>query len=158
MGYLSQDCQVGNPNIVNEDANFVSHGGRSNFNPYSNTYNSGWRSYLNFSWSNNQQQGSTGHHQPRQVQPAQEKKSNIEDVLSKFITTAKARFQSQEASIRNIEVQIGQLVSMVSGRREGQLPSDTEKNLREQVNTIFVRNERAIGDEPPKEQVEKAQV
>ncbi|KAL0416755.1 UNVERIFIED_CONTAM: hypothetical protein Slati_3507400 [Sesamum latifolium] len=41
MGHLSQDCQVGNPNIINEDANFISHGGRSNFNPYSNTYNSG---------------------------------------------------------------------------------------------------------------------
>ncbi|KAL0320323.1 UNVERIFIED_CONTAM: hypothetical protein Sradi_5293800 [Sesamum radiatum] len=41
MGHLSQDCQVGNANIINEDANFVSHGGRSNFNPYSNTYNLG---------------------------------------------------------------------------------------------------------------------
>ncbi|KAL0463364.1 UNVERIFIED_CONTAM: hypothetical protein Slati_0224000 [Sesamum latifolium] len=46
---------------------------------------------------------------------------------------------------------------MVSGRREGQLPSDTEKNPREQVNAIFVRNERAIGDEPPNEQVQEAQ-
>ncbi|KAL0394857.1 UNVERIFIED_CONTAM: hypothetical protein Slati_4451900 [Sesamum latifolium] len=88
MGHLSQDCQVGNPNIVNEDANFISHGGRSNFNPYSNTYNPGWRSYPNFLWSNNQQQGPAGHHQPRQVQPPQEKKSKIEDVLSKFITAA----------------------------------------------------------------------
>ncbi|KAL0430890.1 UNVERIFIED_CONTAM: hypothetical protein Sradi_0715000 [Sesamum radiatum] len=94
MGHLSQDCQVGNPNIVNEYANFVSHGGRANFNPYSNTYNSGWRSHPNFSWSNNQQQGPSGHHQPRQVQPPQEKKSNIEDVLSKFITAAEARFQN----------------------------------------------------------------
>ncbi|KAL0433648.1 UNVERIFIED_CONTAM: hypothetical protein Slati_2699100 [Sesamum latifolium] len=117
MGYLSQDCQVGNSHIVNEDANFVSHSGRSNFNPYSNTYNPGWRSHPNFSWSNNQQQGPAGHHKPRQVQSPQEKKSNIEDVLSKFITAADtqlqsqdARLQSQEASIRNIEVQIEQLM------------------------------------------------
>ncbi|KAL0411765.1 UNVERIFIED_CONTAM: hypothetical protein Slati_3766200 [Sesamum latifolium] len=164
MGHWSQDCQVGNLHIINEDANFVSHGGRSNFNPYSNTYNPGWRSHPNFSWSNNQQQGPAGHHQPRQVQPPQEKKSNIEDVLSKFITAADTRFQSQdarlqsqEASIRNIEVQIGQLVSIVSGRKEGQLPSDTDKNPREQVNAIFVRNERAVGDEPPKEQVKESQ-
>ncbi|KAL0458411.1 UNVERIFIED_CONTAM: hypothetical protein Slati_0468300 [Sesamum latifolium] len=38
IGHLSQDCQVGNLNIVNKDANFISHGGRFNFNPYSNTY------------------------------------------------------------------------------------------------------------------------
>ncbi|KAL0341410.1 UNVERIFIED_CONTAM: hypothetical protein Sradi_4657800 [Sesamum radiatum] len=57
IGHSSQDCQVGNPSIVHEDANFVSNGGRSNFNPYSNTYNPGWRSHPNFSWSNNQQQG-----------------------------------------------------------------------------------------------------
>ncbi|KAL0345389.1 UNVERIFIED_CONTAM: hypothetical protein Sradi_4370200 [Sesamum radiatum] len=42
MGHLSQDCKVGSQFSIHEDANFVSHGGRSNFNPYSNTYNSGW--------------------------------------------------------------------------------------------------------------------
>ncbi|KAL0459164.1 UNVERIFIED_CONTAM: hypothetical protein Slati_0543600 [Sesamum latifolium] len=85
-------------------------------------------------------------------------------MLSKFTTAADTRFQnqdaqlqSQEASIRNIEVQIGQLVSIVSGRKEGQLPSDTEKNPRKQVNAIFVINERAIRNEPPNEQVEEAQ-
>ncbi|KAL0445022.1 UNVERIFIED_CONTAM: hypothetical protein Slati_2224900 [Sesamum latifolium] len=56
MGYWSQDCKVGNQFSIHEDANFISHDGRSNFNPYSNTYNSGWRSHPNFSWSNNQQQ------------------------------------------------------------------------------------------------------
>ncbi|KAL0445750.1 UNVERIFIED_CONTAM: hypothetical protein Slati_1702900 [Sesamum latifolium] len=135
----------------------------SNFNPYSNTYNPGWRSHPNFSWSNKQQQGPAGPHQPQQPHP-QEQKSNLEEMLSKFITAADTRFQhqdaqlqSQEVLIRNIEVQIGQLVSIVSGRKEGQLPSDTKKNSREQVNAIFVRNERAIGDEPPNEQVEEAQ-
>ncbi|KAL0444154.1 UNVERIFIED_CONTAM: hypothetical protein Slati_2138100 [Sesamum latifolium] len=164
MGHWSQDCKVGNQFSIHEDANFVSHDGRSNFNPYPNTYNPGWRSHPNFSSSNNQQQGPTGHHQPRHVQPPQEKKSNLEDMLSKIITAADTRFQnqdarlqSQEASLRNLKVQMGQLVSIVVGRKKGQLPSDTEKNPREQVNAIFVRNERAIGDEPLKEQVEEAQ-
>ncbi|KAL0420869.1 UNVERIFIED_CONTAM: hypothetical protein Slati_3109800 [Sesamum latifolium] len=135
MGHLSQDCQVGNPNITNEDANFVSHGGRSNFNPYSNTYNPGWRSHPNFLWSNNQQQGPTRPHQPRQP-PPQELKSNL-----KFIAATNTRLQNQDASIQNLEVQIGQLVSIVSGRREGQLPSDTEKNPKEHVNTITLKND-----------------
>ncbi|KAL0313525.1 UNVERIFIED_CONTAM: hypothetical protein Sradi_5751800 [Sesamum radiatum] len=52
---------------------------------------------------------------------------------------------------------MGQLVSIVSRRKEGQVPSDTKKNPREQVNAISVRNDRVIGGEPPKEQVEEAQ-
>ncbi|KAL0329272.1 UNVERIFIED_CONTAM: hypothetical protein Sradi_4913900 [Sesamum radiatum] len=52
-GHFSQDFQV-IPNPINKDANFVSHGGRSNFNPQSNTYNLEWHNHPNFSWSNNQ--------------------------------------------------------------------------------------------------------
>ncbi|KAL0401942.1 UNVERIFIED_CONTAM: hypothetical protein Slati_4224100 [Sesamum latifolium] len=155
MGHLSQDCQV-TPNSINEDANFISHGPRSNFNPYSNTYNPGWWSHPNFSWSNNQQQGPPGYHQPQQ-QALQEKKSNLEDMLSNFITAANIRFQNQDASNRNLEIQIGQLVSIVSGRQEGQLPSATEKNPIEQVNAITLKNGETIGDEHPKEQVEEPQ-
>ncbi|KAL0440720.1 UNVERIFIED_CONTAM: hypothetical protein Sradi_0010900 [Sesamum radiatum] len=97
-GHLSQNCKVGSQFSVHEDANFVSHDGKSNFNPYSNTYNLGWRSHPNFSWSNNQQQGSSRYHQLQQQAP-KEKKSNIEDMLSKFITAADTRFQNQEASV-----------------------------------------------------------
>ncbi|KAL0373949.1 UNVERIFIED_CONTAM: hypothetical protein Sradi_3310600 [Sesamum radiatum] len=150
MGHLSQDCKVGSQFSIHEDANFVSHGVRSNFNPYSNTYNSGWRSHPNFSWSNNQQQGPPGYQQPQQQAP-EEKKSNLEDMLSNFITAANTRFQNQDASIQNLEVQIGQLVSMVSSRKEGQLPSDTEKNPREQVNAITLKSGKTIGDDQPKE-------
>ncbi|KAL0319584.1 UNVERIFIED_CONTAM: hypothetical protein Sradi_5219900 [Sesamum radiatum] len=137
------------------------HGGRSNFNPYSNTYNPGWRSHPNFSWSNNQQQGPARPLQPRQP-PPQKPKSKLEEMFFKFITATDTRFQnqdarlqSQEASIRNIEVQIGQLVSMVSGRREGQLPSDTEKNPKEQVNAITLKNGKTLGEEPLRKQMEE---
>ncbi|KAL0458853.1 UNVERIFIED_CONTAM: hypothetical protein Slati_0512500 [Sesamum latifolium] len=113
MEHWSQNCKVGNQFSIHEDANFVSHGGRSNFNLYSNTYNPGWGNHPNFSWSNNQQQGPARPHQPRQP-PSQEQKSNLEEMLFKFITATDTRFQnqdarlqSQEASIRNIEVQIG---------------------------------------------------
>ncbi|KAL0462055.1 UNVERIFIED_CONTAM: hypothetical protein Slati_0093100 [Sesamum latifolium] len=126
MGHLSQDCKVGSQFSMHEDANFVSHGGRFNFNPYSNTYNPGWRSHPNFSSGNNQQQGPPGYHHSQQQAP-QEKKNNLEDMLSNFITAANTRFQNQDASIRNLEVQIRQLISIVSSRQEGQLPSDTEK-------------------------------
>ncbi|KAL0405596.1 UNVERIFIED_CONTAM: hypothetical protein Slati_3873500 [Sesamum latifolium] len=92
MGHWSQDCKVGNQFSIYEDANFVSHGGRSNFNPYSNTYNPGWRSHPNFLWSNNQQEGPARPSQPRQP-PPQEPKSNLEDIFSKFITATDTDFK-----------------------------------------------------------------
>ncbi|KAL0315339.1 UNVERIFIED_CONTAM: hypothetical protein Sradi_5412100 [Sesamum radiatum] len=64
----------------------------STFNPHSSTYNPGWRSHPNLSWSNNQQQGPQGYHQPQQQDP-QEKKNNLDDMLSKFITAVDTRFQ-----------------------------------------------------------------
>ncbi|KAL0342662.1 UNVERIFIED_CONTAM: hypothetical protein Scaly_1928800 [Sesamum calycinum] len=71
---------------------------------------------------------------------------------------ADTRFQNQEASIRNLKVQVGQLVSLVSRRKEGQLPSDTEKNPMEQVNAITVKSGNIVGHDSPKEQVGEAQV
>ncbi|KAK4394276.1 hypothetical protein Sango_1898400 [Sesamum angolense] len=78
-------------------------------------------------------------------------------MLSKFITATNTQFQNQEASIQNLKVQMGQLVSIVSGRKEGQLPSDTEKNPREQVNAITITSGNIVGDEPPEEQVKETQ-
>ncbi|KAL0300181.1 UNVERIFIED_CONTAM: hypothetical protein Sangu_3134800 [Sesamum angustifolium] len=65
MGHLSQNCKVGSQFSIHENANFVSHDDRSNFNLNSNTYNSGCHSHPNFSWSNNQQQGPPTYHQPQ---------------------------------------------------------------------------------------------
>ena len=41
---------------MNEEANAVSGNYGANNNPYSNTYNPGWRNHPNFSWRNNQPQ------------------------------------------------------------------------------------------------------
>ena len=56
--HSSADCQVGNPFAQSSygQANYVSNFQRQN-NPYSNTYNPGWKNHPNFSWSNDQGQG-----------------------------------------------------------------------------------------------------
>ena len=55
--HSSADCQVGNPFAQSSygQANYVSNFQHQN-NPYSNTYNLGWRNHPNFSWSNIQGQ------------------------------------------------------------------------------------------------------
>ncbi|KAJ4718833.1 DNA-directed DNA polymerase [Melia azedarach] len=48
----STDCQVGNPFAPSssEQVSYVGNYNQQNNNPYSNTYNQGWRNHPNFSW------------------------------------------------------------------------------------------------------------
>ncbi|GAU10206.1 hypothetical protein TSUD_421460, partial [Trifolium subterraneum] len=93
-------------------------------NPYSNTYNPGWRDHPNFGWGGNQnqsqQQAPSQNSQPRQQSP-------LEDALAQFIKVTQENFEemkisqnqmkanqdiankNHEASIKSVETQIGQL-------------------------------------------------
>ncbi|KAG8475377.1 hypothetical protein CXB51_031902 [Gossypium anomalum] len=86
----------------------------------------------------------------------QEKKLNLEETLSKFITVLETRFQNietvlrnQQASIQGLETQIGQLSKLISERRQGSLPSNTEPNPREQLNTINVQHKEGFVEPEP---------
>lgn len=48
--------------------------------------------------------------------------------------------KNQSASIKNLEIQMGQLTNLLSNRAQGSFPSDTKKNPREHVNAIMLRN------------------
>ncbi|KAG8472953.1 hypothetical protein CXB51_035041 [Gossypium anomalum] len=129
---------------------------RSQNNPYSNTYHTGWGNHPNFSWGgqgNQRPQNLSGFQQPP-YQP--EKKPNLEEMLSKFILVSETCFQNtdtalknQQASIQGLETQIGQLSKLISEQQQGSLPSNTEPNPREQLNAINIRNEmRALSQIP----------
>ena len=96
--------------------------------PYAPTYNPGWRNHPNFSYRN-QNPPSNG----LQVQP-QEKKSELEDLLKNYINSNEARLKSNEVALKNLENQVGQLASLLSERSHGSLPSNTEKNPKEDLN------------------------
>ena len=89
--HASGDCQVGNPFAQQEQANYVSNFQRGQGNPYSNTYNPGWRNHPNFSWGNNNNE----HKQPPGFQQ-QQKRSNMENVLTKFMEESGKRFEKNE--------------------------------------------------------------
>ncbi|XP_071902717.1 uncharacterized protein [Coffea arabica] len=55
---------------------------------------------------------------------------------------------------RNVEVQIGQIASSLNNRNQGELPSKTEVNPKEQVQAITLRSGRQLED-PPVKEVEK---
>ncbi|PPR99968.1 hypothetical protein GOBAR_AA20698 [Gossypium barbadense] len=77
-------------------------------------------------------------------------------MLSKFILVSETRFQNsetalknQQASIRGLETQIGQLSKLISERPQGSLPSNTKPNLREHLNAISTQDKEGfIASEP----------
>ena len=87
-----------------ESVNFVGNYQRNQNNPYSNTYNPGWRNHPNFSWGN---QGSATNPRPQnppgfQPQtrnfPPPEKKPTMEEMMLQLMT-------SQAATLKNLESQ-----------------------------------------------------
>ncbi|XP_027347985.1 uncharacterized protein LOC113859397 [Abrus precatorius] len=93
--------------------------------------------------------------------PPAEKKSNLEELMTKFIQTSKSRFQSmetalrnQQASIHNLEIQLGQISRLLLERPQGSLPCNTETNPREQVNAVTLRSGRTL-QEKGKQETEK---
>ncbi|XP_024046569.1 uncharacterized protein LOC112100926 [Citrus clementina] len=113
-------------------------------NPYSNTYNPGWRQHLNFSWSNQNQPAAAFSRQNRLAQPSgfyqqnQEQRSinndqlsSLEALIKNYIVKNEAVVQSHAASLRNLENQIGQLATTLSNRPQGSLPSNIEDPRRE---------------------------
>ncbi|KAG9444571.1 hypothetical protein H6P81_015911 [Aristolochia fimbriata] len=162
-GHPNHECQAGNVQALSllDRANYVSNFRRSN-DPYSNTYNSGWRTHPNFSWSNNNNQQSNTQQPNAQTRPPpsfqraaqeQEQKASFEDIVSKFLANQEKRdarteskFQNQEASIRNMEIQMGQLANVISGRNQGTSPSNSETNAKEHIKAITLRSGKFLED------------
>ena len=55
------------------------------------------------------------------------------------------------ATMKNLEVQIGQLATTINAQQRGTFPSNMEVNPKEQCKTITLRNRREIERSPSKE-------
>ncbi|XP_075515743.1 uncharacterized protein LOC142550555 [Primulina tabacum] len=66
-----------------------------------------------------------------------ESKSNLEDMLAKYIAGNEMRWQNHDAMMQMVETQLGQLANQFATRAPSSLPSDTEKNPKG-VNAIIV--------------------
>ncbi|XP_050229333.1 uncharacterized protein LOC126678479 [Mercurialis annua] len=144
-----------------EEANFMGafQGRQVKNDPFSNTYNPGWRNHPNFSWRDqgaNRQAPPPGFQQQRQVPPPQQqnnpdRKPSVEEMISQFLATQDTTVkkmdakidqlaQSSQASIHKLELQLGQLARTVAEREQGKLPSNTENNPKEGVMAISLRS------------------
>ena len=122
------------------------------YDPFSNTYNPGWRDHPNFSYGNqggrnfNFQQGnlSTSQYQPK-TQVSRESGNSLEDIV-KMLATNQVKFQQEnDARFINLERQIGQIATSLSkleSQGSGKLPSQTVINPKEGVNAVTLTYSR----------------
>ncbi|XP_038885789.1 uncharacterized protein LOC120076081 [Benincasa hispida] len=141
--------------------------------PFGNTYNPGWRNHQNFSWGGNHNQGGQRNHQNshsenrgnppvflhqnqsqgnfKSIQPRDQPSSSntssstssLETLLKQYIKKNEAIRQSQASSIRNLEVQIGQLAIELKNKAPGTLPSSSEapgRSGKEQCQALTLRS------------------
>ncbi|XP_070006171.1 uncharacterized protein [Nicotiana sylvestris] len=62
--------------------------------------------------------------------------------MYKFIKATNEKVKSQHSAIKNLEIQVSQLATLMSGQIQGALPSNTEKNPKEHLKVISLRSEQ----------------
>ncbi|XP_038679458.1 uncharacterized protein LOC119980735 [Tripterygium wilfordii] len=93
------------PKFVQEQANMMNSYNRNpRFDPYSNSYNPGFRAHPNFSWKNTQNQ-------------ANPPTTTLEDMVRQLAINH-----------QKLEAQVGQIAEALSQREAGKFPSQTEIN------------------------------
>ncbi|XP_075473907.1 uncharacterized protein LOC142504956 [Primulina tabacum] len=73
-----------------------------------------------------------------------EEKSNLEQMMSNFILSPETRLQNQDASIKGLENQIGQLAKIIESREPATLPSNTGTNSKKQVQDIEFKSGKIL--------------
>ncbi|XP_073121145.1 uncharacterized protein [Henckelia pumila] len=120
------------------------------YDPYSNTYNPGWRDHPNFSYKNQGgQQGFPQQNYNKQPAPAQSSDSGMSlDEIVKALATNTQKFQQgTRVSIQNLGNQITQLATAVSNletQNSGKLPSQTVVNPRENSSAMVLRSGKKV--------------
>ncbi|KAM2686681.1 hypothetical protein EV2_009543 [Malus domestica] len=136
--------------------------------PFSNTYNPGWRDHPNFKWRESQQgqQQSTFRQQPPgfyqkpfaptqpQAQPTQKSGSSIDnDQIFNLLTSMAQGMQNRDKKVDELEKQVGQIAEFMGQFREqGRLPSSTIANPKggfESAKAIMLRSGKQVGTTPP---------
>ncbi|CAN6691345.1 unnamed protein product [Malus baccata var. baccata] len=113
------------PDFTAEQVNAFNNFQRPIYDPYSNFYNPGWRDHPNLKWDKDQ------HSRPQfqqQVQQLAAPKAAWEVAIEKLANTTTQEIQNLQATVKNMEKQMGHIALQVSGRAPGTFPSQTKPN------------------------------
>ncbi|CAL8998313.1 unnamed protein product [Prunus brigantina] len=169
-GHHTDQCPQLIANEGWESANAIGYQGQTQprYDPFSNTYNPGWRDHPNFKWREPQQTQQQGRYRqpppgfyqrpfaPPQPQP-QTAQSNSgspldNDQMLKVLTSLTQGLQNQAKEMSEVKKQIGQMAEFMGQfREEGKLPSSTIVNPKggfETAKAIILRSGKEIGTNP----------
>ncbi|XP_076930950.1 uncharacterized protein LOC143595944 [Bidens hawaiensis] len=164
-GHNTNHCPVG---FQEESADFISYP-----NQNQNSYNSGWRNNKNSNWRNGNQSGfqqrQSLFHDSVEGPSSGEKKPTLEEMmaqqtqmLSQLMTREDSHhketqekfrehetfMKNQEASIQNLNRQMGEIASRLNERPPGTLSSNTEQNPKGFAKAVITRSGAGAHDEP----------
>ncbi|XP_021832270.1 uncharacterized protein LOC110772166 [Prunus avium] len=125
--FLSCPHKDAYPEFAAEQVNAFNNFQRPRYDPYSNVYNPGWRDHPNFKWDRDQPARPQFQ---QQVQQPAAPKAAWEVAIEKLANATSQEFQNLQATVKNIEKQMGQIAFQVSERAPGTFPSQTEQNPR----------------------------
>jgi len=123
-------------------------GGSGSNQPY------GWRPHNNacsspnntsFLGHSNNYYGGSSNKGPQQQQAQLDRLSKMEDTLNQLMQVSILNQKNIDTSIKNLEVQVGQLVKQMSEHESGSFSATTEVNPREQCNAITARRGIVVG-------------
>ncbi|KAK4395446.1 hypothetical protein Sango_1698900 [Sesamum angolense] len=114
--------------------------------PFSNTYNPGWRDHPNLRYGNQPQNFQRPpYQQPPPPQTNSNSGTSLEDMMKILVANTQQFQQETRASIQNLESQMSQLASSVSRlESQGKLPSQTIINPKQNVSAITMCSEKEL--------------
>ncbi|XP_022868727.1 uncharacterized protein LOC111388274 [Olea europaea var. sylvestris] len=150
--------------VANEQAQYVNSRNYNQRGSYqANHYHPGLRNHENLSYGNNR---NTLQPPPGFNTQNSDGKPPLEDILGTFISETRSRFNKDKsrldniethvsnmgATMKNLEVQIGQLATSMKSQQQGKFPSDTEVNPKEHCKAVILRNGKQVGESEPTEE------
>ncbi|XP_057248969.1 uncharacterized protein LOC104886741 [Beta vulgaris subsp. vulgaris] len=169
QGHSFTECQYNNMGAGTEHVNaLLNTNTRPQNNPYSNTFNPGWKHHPNFSYKNNQPQPPhTNYSQPPGFQQrppfnpsSSSSRPNLETIMENLASSQakQVEYQAKQNEFFNnslqqitahnklMESQMTQLAQQIShlSKPSGQLPGQTEPNPKGHINAISLRSGKEL--------------
>ncbi|CAL9005428.1 unnamed protein product, partial [Prunus brigantina] len=149
-GHPTYQCSASEayPEFVQEQVNLMnSYNQRPRNDPFSNTYNPGWRDHPNFSWKNNNQ---FQNFQPKPATTLEDTVKMLAQNTVQFQQTTNSTLQQHSAALTKMETQLGQIADALSQRELGKFPSQPvilQRNQEQAKAVITLRSGKVINNE-----------
>eukprot|EP00256_Glycine_max_P063183 XP_014632901.1 cilia- and flagella-associated protein 251-like [Glycine max] len=76
-----------------------------------------------------------------------EKTSKLEETLNQFMQISMPNYRTTKSSMKNLEIQVGQLAKEMVERPSSSFGADTEKNPKEECRVVLTRSKRRVQEE-----------